>query len=100
MQYVSNVAAMLRQMPKHCCNRQFSGRVLDVKELKRPCCVQIFSKDAFPAVKNYFRYMHFTSEAEAEMDGTTIKVKRGKTGKRVLRFSFALPPADKVCQVA
>lgn len=62
--------------------------------------MQIFSKDAFPAAQKYFRYLHFTSEAEVRMDGTAIKLKPGTASKRVLRFSLGMPPADKVRQVS
>lgn len=61
--------------------------------------MQIFGKDSFPGVQQYFRYLHFTSEAESQMDGTAIKRKPGTAGKRVLRFSFLMPPADKVRHV-
>lgn len=35
----------------------------------------------------YFRYLHFSSDFEA-------------TGRKVLRFSFKLPPADKMHELA
>ena len=41
----------------------------------------------------YFRYLHFTTEPEAEMNGDSMR--KGAT-KRVLRFSFAIPPVDRV----
>ena len=51
-------------------------------------------------MRQYFRYLHFTSESESEMDGTTIKHAPGAAPKRLLRFSFVMPPRDKVCREA
>ena len=53
----------------------------------------MFSKEAFQEVRRYFRYLHFTTEPEAEMTGDGMK--KGTT-KRVLRFSFVIPPVSSV----
>lgn len=58
--------------------------------------MQLFGKDAFPVIKQYFRYLHFTTEAESEMDGTAIKRPVGAAPKRLLRFSFVMPHPKKV----
>ena len=55
--------------------------------------MQVFSRDAFREVRRLFRYLHFTTEPEAEMNGDSMR--KGAT-KRVLRFSFAIPPVDRV----
>ena len=47
-------------------------------------CVQVFAAPSFERVRRYFRYLLFTTEDS-----------RSKN-PRVLRFSFALPPSDKV----
>ncbi len=50
------------------------------------CFVQIFGRAAFAAHGKYFRLLHFTSDQSY-----------GPTDQRaVLRFSFALPPAESM----
>ena len=45
---------------------------------------QVFGRAAFEEARKYFRFLHFTTEDERS------------THPRVLRFSFNLPPADRV----
>ncbi len=51
-----------------------------------PLLPQVFAKPAFEGVRKYFRYLLFTTE------DSNSKL------PRVLRFSFALPSASKVCR--
>ena len=53
----------------------------------------MFSKEAFQEARRYFRYLHFTTEPESEINGDSMK--KGTT-KRVLRFSFVIPPVSRV----
>jgi hypothetical protein len=48
-----------------------------------PPASQVFGMPAFQQHASYFRYLVFTTEDAGP-------------NKRILRFSFALPPADKV----
>lgn len=48
---------------------------------------QVFANPAFDDIRKYFRYLFFTTEDQAS------KI------PRVLRFSFALPPADKMDRI-